>query len=179
MEDENIIQTLAEVIEADTETRVAEIETNRRIAEMLQSLHDSFARTCQQDNGTVNELRKIREQQTEIMSGIRAILLYIAADNAEDRRSAAQYREQINGLVFGEKRSEKQSPLSPAQIRRELTDRVDEEELRTLCFDWGIDYDSLPGKGKAAKVRELVSREQRRDGVGRLRQWLETQKAPS
>jgi hypothetical protein len=171
------IQELTKAIRHDKNLRVAEVRAQRRVADMLQSLLEAFEKSCQQDNGTTEELRRIREQHAEIISGIKAVLLYIAADNAEERRAAERYREKINGLAFGEK-SPKSPPLSPAQIRRELTDRVDEEELRTLCFDWGIDYDSLPGKGKAAKVRELVAQEQRRDGVGRLRQWLETQKAP-
>ena len=38
-----------------------------------------------------------------------------------------------------------------------LDTRFSEEELRTLCFDLDVDYDSLPGEGKAAKARELVS----------------------
>lgn len=42
-------------------------------------------------------------------------------------------------------------------LRQILTDRFDEEELRTLCFELGIDYDDLPGRGKAAKARELAS----------------------
>jgi len=145
---------------------------------MLRLLYDAFTTSCEEKDDTIQELRRIREQLAEIASGQRAILLYIAADSAEERRTAERYREQINGLVFGTKLEEKLPSMSPSQIRRELTERVDEEELRTLCFDWGIDYDSLPGKGKAAKVRELVAQVQRRDGVGRLREWLEKQKAP-
>lgn len=30
------------------------------------------------------------------------------------------------------------------------------EELKTMCFDLGIDYDSLEGSGKSDKARELV-----------------------
>ena len=36
------------------------------------------------------------------------------------------------------------------------------EELRTLCFNLNVDYDSLPGEGKEAKARELVLYMQRR-----------------
>lgn len=43
------------------------------------------------------------------------------------------------------------------RLRELLTTRFDEGELRTLCFDLGIDYDDLPGAGKADKARELVS----------------------
>ena len=44
------------------------------------------------------------------------------------------------------------------QLRKTLEDRFNEGELRTFCLDSGIvDYDSLPGTGKADKARELVA----------------------
>jgi len=30
------------------------------------------------------------------------------------------------------------------------------EDIRALCFDLGFDYDSIPGEGKSAKIRELI-----------------------
>jgi hypothetical protein len=30
------------------------------------------------------------------------------------------------------------------------------EEIRTICFNLSIDYDSIPGEGKSAKTRELI-----------------------
>ena len=47
------------------------------------------------------------------------------------------------------------------QLRQLLVTHFDEGELRTLCFDLDVDYDSLPGEGKANKARELVSYLQR------------------
>jgi hypothetical protein len=41
-------------------------------------------------------------------------------------------------------------------LRQVLTDRFEEEELRTLCFDLGVKYSSLPAQGVAGKARELV-----------------------
>ncbi len=43
-----------------------------------------------------------------------------------------------------------------AQMRQNLAEHFDLEELRTLCADLGVDYDSLRGEGKIAKARELV-----------------------
>jgi hypothetical protein len=37
-----------------------------------------------------------------------------------------------------------------------LQEAFDLEELRTLCFDLQIDFDSLRGEGKEAKARELI-----------------------
>jgi len=42
-------------------------------------------------------------------------------------------------------------------LRRLLVEHFDMEDLRTLCFDLGEDYDSLRGEGKAGKARELVA----------------------
>ena len=41
------------------------------------------------------------------------------------------------------------------QLREFLTEYFNEEELRTVCFDLGIDYDNLGGEGKGGKAREL------------------------
>jgi hypothetical protein len=30
------------------------------------------------------------------------------------------------------------------------------EEIRTLCFDLGVDYDNVRGEGKSARIRELI-----------------------
>lgn len=50
---------------------------------------------------------------------------------------------------------------SLADVRRFLVDRFDIEELKTLCFDLGVDYDTLHGEGKDGKARELVARMKR------------------
>jgi hypothetical protein len=53
-------------------------------------------------------------------------------------------------------------------LRKILAARFDEGELRTLCFDLGIDYDDLPGEGKANKARELVAYLERRGCISEL-----------
>lgn len=52
--------------------------------------------------------------------------------------------------------------MNGERLRQVVTQSFDDEELHTLCADLGIDYDSLPGEGKAAKARELVSYMERR-----------------
>jgi len=48
-------------------------------------------------------------------------------------------------------------PEESTWLRKRLIQYFDEEELRTLCSDLRVDYDSLQGKGKEAKARELVA----------------------
>lgn len=43
------------------------------------------------------------------------------------------------------------------QLREKLDAYFDEEDLRTLCFDLGVQYDNLPGRAKVYKARELVA----------------------
>jgi nucleoside phosphorylase len=64
------------------------------------------------------------------------------------------------------------TPASLTQLRLILTERIDGQELRTLCFDLGIDPDDLPGEGRAAKLRELISYLERRRSLERLLGWL-------
>ncbi len=54
------------------------------------------------------------------------------------------------------------------KLRRILVQRFDEGGLRTLCFDLGIDYDDLPGAGRANKARELVAYLDRRRRISDL-----------
>ena len=59
--------------------------------------------------------------------------------------------------------------LTPEQqnmLRVNLRDNIDrhfdDSELRSLCFDLGVDYDDLSGLSKADKARELVAYCERR-----------------
>ncbi len=44
-----------------------------------------------------------------------------------------------------------------AQLRENLTEYFDLEELRILCFDLGPDYDELSGKVKSTQACKLVT----------------------
>ena len=55
-----------------------------------------------------------------------------------------------------------------AELRQRLTDHFSEDELRTLCFDMGLDYEDLTGEGKTGKARELVALVERQNNMARL-----------
>jgi hypothetical protein len=63
---------------------------------------------------------------------------------------------------------EVQASASPVKLREKLERHFDREELRTLCSDLEVDYDDLPGEGRAAKVRELVGYHERRGQLDEL-----------
>jgi hypothetical protein len=47
-------------------------------------------------------------------------------------------------------------PVSSTDLHSSLVKLLDLEELRTLCFYLGVDFDNLRGEGKAGKTRELI-----------------------
>ncbi len=60
------------------------------------------------------------------------------------------------------------------ELRKLLTDRCNEDELRTICFDLRIDYDNLPGPAKAGKARELVTLIERSERLSELYKVVNT-----
>ena len=53
-------------------------------------------------------------------------------------------------------------------LHQYLIQKLDIEELRTLCFYLNGDYDNLRGEGKAAKARELILSLEREDRVDEM-----------
>ena len=60
-----------------------------------------------------------------------------------------------------------------ARLRQDLLDRFNDQELRDLCFDLGIEYDDLPPGGRADKARELVAYCERRRSLAELEQRIQ------
>ena len=54
------------------------------------------------------------------------------------------------------------------QMQALLADRLDLEEVKTLCFRLGMSFDSLRGEGLEGKTRELVIYFQRRQQMPQL-----------
>lgn len=54
------------------------------------------------------------------------------------------------------------------RLRQQIEHHFSQEELKTLCTDLGVDFDSLPGEGKAGKARELISYLSRRGQLPEL-----------
>ncbi len=82
----------------------------------------------------------------------------------------ADERPQVNGRIFQTwlRQYAKLQTAQPivkkpisgaelARIRHALVDSFNLDELRTLCFDLGMDFESLPGQSKPAKAREMVN----------------------
>lgn len=59
------------------------------------------------------------------------------------------------------------------ELHQVLVERFDCEELQTLCFYVNVDYESLTGRGKSGKARELIKHLQRRDRLFELVQRIQ------
>jgi hypothetical protein len=55
-----------------------------------------------------------------------------------------------------------------ATLRQLLLDHFDISELQNLCFDLGIDFENLPGMGRADKARELIAYAERHGRLSEL-----------
>lgn len=53
-------------------------------------------------------------------------------------------------------------------LRDAIVQHFSEEEVKNLCFDLNIDYDSVSGEGKPGKIRELLQVLQRSDRIPEL-----------
>lgn len=60
------------------------------------------------------------------------------------------------------------TPSHLAYLRQQLTNLFSEGELRNLCFDLGVDYESLPARSKDGKARELITHIQRNSRLPEL-----------
>ena len=62
--------------------------------------------------------------------------------------------------------------INGPKIREILVEKLTYDELITLAFDFGIDWDTLPGEGKSVKARELYVYSIRHDKLGELESYL-------
>lgn len=58
--------------------------------------------------------------------------------------------------------------MNQTEILRFLQERVSEDELKVICYNLHVDYESLPAVGKAGKALELVKYMQRRQRLPEL-----------
>lgn len=80
---------------------------------------------------------------------------HLQIDLEEKRAEVTAFEAQLAGSVQGAG-AQVASVASRTRLRENLENAFSLEELATLCFDLGVDFDSLPGSGKAAKARELI-----------------------
>jgi DNA-binding response OmpR family regulator len=110
-----------------------------------------------------------RDQEPDIELGlIRGASRYITKPFSKRillARVMATLRDRIPEHSEGKIESQREHLIRLHEI---LAKYFDIEELRTLCFRLGLDYDDLRGEGKQGKARELVVLLDRRGHIAQL-----------
>jgi hypothetical protein len=65
--------------------------------------------------------------------------------------------DQIGSSPTSAARAEMPHQRSRRELRLLLESRFNDDELRTLCFDLGVDYENIPGETKAAKAMAIIA----------------------
>jgi len=112
----------------------------------------------------------VKERRSSLSADIQGLLFleYTHPESLSERLSC-WIEDQV-------KEAEPPSELEPkrrTRLLRTMSKRLDEGDLRTFCFHLEIDYEGLPGQGKANKARELIQYLERRERISDL---LETGK---
>jgi serine/threonine protein kinase len=108
----------------------------------------------------------------KLPGGVEQVLLKALSKRPEDRyQTASEMIEAINTLVI-ETVPQSLESVDLMSLRKVLVERFDLEELRTLCFDLGENFDSLRGEGQEAKAREWVAFLQRRERLSQLASYI-------
>jgi hypothetical protein len=146
-------------------------------------------------NHTVSFFRSPDDLAAQVAADLHNLLGHTApAPEEQPSRTGSTYHVTINkadGVAIGDgaqviKHADKQpgkiAPSSSSAATAEsmvqrlyqlLTTQYDLEELRTLCFKLGVEYDDLRGEGRSAKARELIRSMERRGQVHQLLQLIE------
>jgi hypothetical protein len=66
--------------------------------------------------------------------------------------------------------------MGRAALRQQISEYFNLDELKTICFDLGVDIESLSGQGREAKARELVDLFQRTSRITDLLAMLQAQR---
>lgn len=108
----------------------------------------------------------ITRQQVSVRGDSNVVLTVGGDLQVSNMQISSQFPPQTIAQPTGE--ALKKEGTSLTELRQVLVTRFNEDELRTLCFDLGVDYDDLPGEGKVGKARELVAFLDRRSRIPEL-----------
>jgi hypothetical protein len=71
-----------------------------------------------------------------------------------------------------EVKSQATSNIEPVGILHLLTEKFSTAELKTLCYEFKVDYDDIAGETKKDKARELILHLKRRDRLNEFYEFL-------
>jgi internalin A len=108
-------------------------------------------------------LRKFTEDRRDLIQchkSYEMVNVWGLIDDFADRARFLEERDAVERRVLDESQVPDLSTL-----RKFLIERLNDEELKELCFELHVDYESLGGEGKKGKARELISALDRRHRI--------------
>lgn len=106
------------------------------------------------------------------VDGLEQEVARLRADNERLRATNEYLTQQLGGRMGGGK-----APRASAALREALTDRINDDELRSLCFDLGVDYDNLSGTTLAARATALIAHCERHNMLEQLTEYIKRTRA--
>jgi predicted transcriptional regulator len=149
-------------VDPDTGLSMTELEYRQARECNLPCLIYIKANAALETDITETDRNKLTALKAELKR-MHVVSSFTTADNLATKVVIDLYNLLKNGKLPSANREFAVTDLLPI-----LSARFDLEELRTLCFELGVDFDDLRGEGKSAKARELILRMQRRQQVEKL-----------
>jgi predicted transcriptional regulator len=149
-------------VDPDTGLSMTELEYRQARECNLPCLIYIKANAALETDITETDRNKLTALKAELKR-MHVVSSFTTADNLATKVVIDLYNLLKNGKLPSANREFAVTDLLPI-----LSARFDLEELRTLCFELGVDFDDLRGEGKTAKARELILRMQRRQQVEKL-----------
>jgi hypothetical protein len=94
--------------------------------------------------------------------------MHLAYESHAQALDMAAAREALRSALANRGDVEAMEQEHLVRLRQILVERFSEPELRTLCFDLGIEYDDLGGRGRSDNARELIACLHRRRRISKL-----------
>lgn len=155
----------------DSDQQLRNVFIDRRIQPWRDRLQESSNRLDRRDN-LISLL--LNEYNADKQNALILFLKVVAERTSEEVACHSQLMRLVEELrkAIGQTDEKENGPDGKSallsDLRRMLVERFNIEELHTLCFELGLDYESLPGAEKESKARELVTHLDRHQLLSRL-----------
>ncbi len=157
------------LIAADREEKCVSIwvrgpeRTRRALLSIVRSHFDTIHSTI---SGIHVEEKVPLPQHPEIVVDYQYLLDLEAMGEKSFVPPGLRQRTDVRALLDGVDLTRRQREA--VRLRQILVERFDADELRTLSYDLGVDFEVLDAVGKAGKARELIAYLERREQLGEL-----------
>lgn len=137
---------------------------------LLGTAPDKYNRLIERSSSILDEILQKKEYGFDILTKKMQII-------AKSHLFEAMKYPELNNMILSEQIRLKD--LNQEKLRNNITNCFNIVELRTMCFDLGVPYDTLSGEEKETKVIELIEYLDRRIHIDKLICYLYREKSES